>query len=1266
MDETLYRRLEPVVRRIKFRRIWTGLAIVWTLAAVCGAWLLFLNRKGSIDSGGIVWFLFGGTFIASLVAILIAVYRTRSVFEVAETLEQKYPDLDASLVTAIEQRPEPGKRLGFLQQDVLRKAVTHSYTHRWPAVIPGWQVVAAPMAGAIGFVAFVAAMVAVVLMAKPLPTDPVIPFSEAAIEQSNYSVSVEPGNTEVERGTSLLVLARFSEALPPDASLVYTDSDGVQTKTPMSKSLDDPVFGSRIPSVRQPISYYVEFSDRKSESFDVNVFDFPKLDRADAVLNYPAYTEIQPKTIQDFRRINAVEGTTTDLAFYLNKPVASAWLVPTVETSEVGPLELTADDKDPRKMTARVQMDQSKKYNLELIDTDRRQNRTPPKFIFNVLENRVPNLKLSAPGRDVQASPLEEIQLAASAWDDFGIREFGVSFGIAGKDTRDVVLHQAPISKKVEKQKKQNVEFLLELESIKAQPDDLVSFYFWVEDIGPDGQDRRTMSDMSFAEVRHFEDIFRQGQAQPRGQQQQQQQQQQSQTGQAAQELAELQKEIINATWKVIRREGANELSQEFADDVVVIKESQETAIQQLAELAGKVEGEESKKYIEAIRTMMNMAVARLQRAVDDADPGVLTDAMSNEQAAYQGLLKLRAREHEVVRQQQQQSGQASQQQNNRAQEQLEQLNLKEDENRYENQRTAQQQSQQNQQQQEVRQVLSRLRELARRQKDLNQRVKELQSALEEAETPEEKEEIERRLKSLRDQQEQLLRDTEELIERMQSNENQQQMSEESQQLEQTRENQQRSAEALKNLEPSRAAAEGTRAQRDLEELRDEFQNRSAGQFTEQMRQLRNEAQNIEQAQNQIGQALSDQPNTGSKETPTLRDEDAGKPELTDQLAEQEEAVKQLREKMRETIEQAEPFEPLLAEDLYDTYRDSEVSRPDEALESTRRSLDRGWLDDARNEEQRARQGIEQLREGIEKAANNVLGDETQALRAAAETLEGLNRELQQEIDSQNPNQPGEDGNSQGQRSDQQGSNENRQNERSNPREQESQEGQRTTGEGESSDQSANPPAANNGNSRSENEPEDSDSRGQTSSSAGQQRENPQSSPSEGSGSGNDEEQQTSEDEQRSAAEQLRRQMRELGGSERSDDPRSTTGVPQTGGGNQQMMRPISGDDFRDWSDRLRDVEEMVADPDLRAEASRIREKARELRRDMKRHSAKPNWELVKMKVAKPLAELQDRVAEEILRRNSEKALVPLDRDPVPVKFQDAVRKYYERLGSGR
>lgn len=116
----------------------------------------------------------------------------------------------------------------------------------------------------------------------------------------------------------------------------------------------------------------------------------------------------------------------------------------------------------------------------------------------------------------------------------------------------------------------------------------------------------------------------------------------------------------------------------------------------------------------------------------------------------------------------------------------------------------------------------------------------------------------------------------------------------------------------------------------------------------------------------------------------------------------------------------------------------------------------------------------------------------------------------------------------------------------------------------------------------------------------------------------------------------------------------------------EPVRSPIGGQDFIDWSDRLRDVEEMVDDPELRAEAARIRDAARSIRIEMKRHSSAPQWNLVRVNVAEPLVELSNRVADELLRRQSKQALVPLDRDPVPPKYSEKTRKYYERLGSGQ
>ena len=120
------------------------------------------------------------------------------------------------------------------------------------------------------------------------------------------------------------------------------------------------------------------------------------------------------------------------------------------------------------------------------------------------------------------------------------------------------------------------------------------------------------------------------------------------------------------------------------------------------------------------------------------------------------------------------------------------------------------------------------------------------------------------------------------------------------------------------------------------------------------------------------------------------------------------------------------------------------------------------------------------------------------------------------------------------------------------------------------------------------------------------------------------------------------------------------------GGPRFDQRAPLTGDGFVDWSDRLRNVEEMLDSQQLRREVVEIREAAKVVRSEFKREGAQPKWDIVKSQISKPLAELRNRVSEELARRESKESLVPIDRDPVPVKYSDRVRRYYEELGRSR
>jgi hypothetical protein len=107
----------------------------------------------------------------------------------------------------------------------------------------------------------------------------------------------------------------------------------------------------------------------------------------------------------------------------------------------------------------------------------------------------------------------------------------------------------------------------------------------------------------------------------------------------------------------------------------------------------------------------------------------------------------------------------------------------------------------------------------------------------------------------------------------------------------------------------------------------------------------------------------------------------------------------------------------------------------------------------------------------------------------------------------------------------------------------------------------------------------------------------------------------------------------------------------------------LTGLDFREWEDRLREVEEVIEIPELRNELSEVRQSARDIRRENKENGKSPKWDLVYMQILKPLTEINKRLEQELTLRQPKREMVPVDHDPVPEEYSELVRRYYERLG---
>jgi hypothetical protein len=121
---------------------------------------------------------------------------------------------------------------------------------------------------------------------------------------------------------------------------------------------------------------------------------------------------------------------------------------------------------------------------------------------------------------------------------------------------------------------------------------------------------------------------------------------------------------------------------------------------------------------------------------------------------------------------------------------------------------------------------------------------------------------------------------------------------------------------------------------------------------------------------------------------------------------------------------------------------------------------------------------------------------------------------------------------------------------------------------------------------------------------------------------------------------------------------------PEGGGGTRGGGGPVTGSGYRDWVTRLGEVEELLDSQDLRTEVGRVRDRVRVSRAEFNRHGEPPRWDMVEMEMASPLGEVRDRLSQELARRQSPEALVPIDRDLVPPRYSELVRRYYENLGA--
>ena len=678
----------------------------------------------------------------------------------------------------------------------------------------------------------------------------------------------------------------------------------------------------------------------------------------------------------------------------------------------------------------------------------------------------------------------------------------------------------------------------------------------------------------------------------------------------------------------------------DYASDVGVVLDAQGQALEQVRQaLDGGGDARDRAALEKAIKEM-ERSKAALEQA--KKSPDKLPAALAAEQSAYQALLKATPREYRMTRSRDRsQSGNSSGQP---SQQQLNQLELTGEENRYETERQAT--TTPTPQQREQAQTVDRLKQLARRQQDLNDRLRDLQTALQEAPTEQAREEIQRQLKRLRDEERQLLTDVDELRQRLEQSPDAARQASARQQLEQTRTDVQRAAQELERQSVSEALAAGSRAEQNLQTLRENLRQQTSSQFAEQMRRMRNQARDMANQESQIARDLDGLNNSAQKPL----DNSSQRQSLVEQMARQQVALTNLLGEMRAVTEQAEATEPLLSKQLYDILRRADQMHTDSQLKIGAQLVDRGFLPQASQAERSARQNIDELRQSVDRAAESVLGSEAEALRYAQKELDDLAGQMAREMSAGTNSTAAAAG--------------------ENSRDQAQRNSLATAG-GRAANRPGNGRADTNAIAGAASEagggsPQD---RGEENSSQSPQTSERRRGTGQGNNQGNQGQAQQSGNSQagQDAASGEDPAAAEAGGGDGGRE-RLRQFAQQLGGGHGGLGEngPITGNNYVDWSDRMRDVEQAVDSQDVRNQLATVRERVGVYRRNFRENGRRPSNGDLQNKVLAPLALARDWVGQELSRAQNDRSLVPLDRDPVQEKYSDLVRKYYEKLGSAQ
>ena len=706
--ESIRATLGDVRRRWRFRLALEALVpVVVAVAAMLAIWLLFwplaVGRPLLINSAR---GLAGLGFVGGAIVLWRRWRRSRPTDDqVALYVEEREPALRQSLLSALTAGESGAAAPGLVARVVtiarqgLSRIEDGRHLERARLRRAGGVVGAVTLGSAalllLGPDWFRVATATLVNPWRPVPAAP------------SFLVGVEPGNAEVPRGGGVDIRAVLNGFTSEAAELVFrSDSTGEWQRLPMSRDTAAGQFTTRLFDVAEKTEYFVEATGIRSPAFTLSVVDLPAVAAAGATVRFPRYTGLAAETIEPAGDLAVLKGSDVSLRVTLTRPAKAAWLV--VEGR--APIPMAASSDGGYSASFRVTGDAFWRIDLDAPDGRRT---TGLQYTVDALDDAIPTVRFTAPGRDTKVSAVEEVAAQMEAADDFGVRRLALHVSVNAGPERVIPLTDSTV-KALTSVSAVHTFFLEEWSLV---PGDLVAYFAQAVD----GLGQAAKSDIYFFEVRPFDKTYREGEQGGGGGG--------GGAPQTAEGLSERQRQIVVGTFNVLRDSAGQQAT--FRENVTALTIGEGQLREDVLELSDQMRQRKLMAVdstFDQIATALDTARGELQKAEELLGRQKPREALTPAQKALQHLQRAEAAYREVQIQRGQGGGGGGAGAQREAEDLADLFELETD--KLKNQYESVQRDNGQQAEKQLDETAERLRRLANRQQQENERMQRAADAM--------------------------------------------------------------------------------------------------------------------------------------------------------------------------------------------------------------------------------------------------------------------------------------------------------------------------------------------------------------------------------------------------------------------------------------------------------------------------------------------------------------------------------------------------------